>query len=223
MGFQVLETAQPQWQEIKSAATRRSLVQAAVEVISEIGYASATTSLIAQRAGVSRGAFQHHFKSKNEIIVEILNEMREQVNLGFDFEALVDRPFAERVDSILEHYYHVYGSRLHAASIQIWLGAWSDDELKHDIKSGLNMMENQIVRVWRETFPELKVDDDRLMAIRNVIIGTIRGSTMHEMWSNRKVEWKNDLAVLREIMVLLLTSHDLADQRVGVSDATSGR
>jgi hypothetical protein len=38
------------------------------------------------------------------------------------------------------------------------------------------------------------------MAVRRVIIGTIRGSTIHQIWSNEKDSSANDLAVLKAFL-----------------------
>jgi hypothetical protein len=57
-----------------------------------------------------------------------------------------------------------------------------------------------LIEAWRATFPETDLDDRNLMAVRRVIIGTIRGSTIHEMWSNEKDSSANDLAVLKAFL-----------------------
>ena len=57
----------------KAAATRESLLNAALEVMSKKGYAEATVDEIAQEAGVSKGLAYYHFRSKGEIATEILN------------------------------------------------------------------------------------------------------------------------------------------------------
>jgi AcrR family transcriptional regulator len=192
--------AGPRSQFQKSEETRQALVRAAVEMIAEVGYAATTTTLISQRAGVSRGALQHHFRSKNDIMLAILNEMSQQVNVGLDAGPLVALPLDERIDRLLNHYYAAYGTRLHFAALQIWLNALRDPELRRSVHYGLTMVDRAVLEAWRATFPETDLDDRNLMAVRRVIIGTIRGSTIHEMWSNEKDSSANDLAVLKAFL-----------------------
>jgi hypothetical protein len=45
----------------RSRATRRRLFEAAIDCLASIGWARTTVALVAERAGVSRGAAQHHF------------------------------------------------------------------------------------------------------------------------------------------------------------------
>ena len=56
------------WQAQKSAMTRDTILDAALECFIDIGYANTTTAKIADRAKVSRGAMLHHFPSKTELI-----------------------------------------------------------------------------------------------------------------------------------------------------------
>jgi AcrR family transcriptional regulator len=184
----------------KSEITRQALIRAAVETIAEVGYAAATTTLISERAGVSRGAFQHHFRSKNDIMLAILNEMSRQVNIGIEAGPLAALPLDARIDALLDHYYRAYGTRLHFAAIQIWLNALRDPELRRSVHYGLTLVDRAVLDAWRATFPETDLDDRNLMAVRRVIISTIRGSTIHDMWSNEKDSSAQDLSVLRAFL-----------------------
>lgn len=55
------------WQAEKSQLTRNQILDATMRCLAEIGYAQTTTEKIAKRAGVSRGAMTHHFKSRDEV------------------------------------------------------------------------------------------------------------------------------------------------------------
>ncbi len=60
---------------------RKSIMDTALEVLAEYGYANASISVIAKRAGVSKGLMYNYFKSKEEllstIVLDGLNEMFE--------------------------------------------------------------------------------------------------------------------------------------------------
>lgn len=55
------------WQAEKSQATRNQILEATLHCLVELGYTQTTTEKIAQRAGVSRGAMTHHFKSRADV------------------------------------------------------------------------------------------------------------------------------------------------------------
>jgi len=59
-------------QEERTRAMRARLLEATVELLVEKGYAGTSTTLVSERAGVSRGAQLHHFPSKQDLVVSYL-------------------------------------------------------------------------------------------------------------------------------------------------------
>lgn len=58
----------------RSEATRSHLLQAALELFAQSGYDATGVIQICQRAGVSKGAFYHHFPSKQAIFIQLLED-----------------------------------------------------------------------------------------------------------------------------------------------------
>src|SRR5438477_11049070 len=56
-------------QEERSTETRRLLLEATADCLYRLGYSGTTTTEIAERAGVSRGAQLHHFPRKEELVI----------------------------------------------------------------------------------------------------------------------------------------------------------
>lgn len=56
-------------------ARRTQIVQAAIDVIAELGYAHATLEQIARRAGISRGLISYHFAGRDELIGQLVAEV----------------------------------------------------------------------------------------------------------------------------------------------------
>ncbi|RLD30633.1 MAG: TetR/AcrR family transcriptional regulator [Bacteroidetes bacterium] len=67
---------------------RKSIMDTALEVFSENGYANASISMIAKKAGISKGLMYNYFKSKEEllstIVLDGLNEMFELLDPNKD-------------------------------------------------------------------------------------------------------------------------------------------
>src|SRR5258708_2172997 len=59
----------------RSRATRQRLLEATIDCLAEKGWAAATVAVVAQRAGVSRGAAQHHFPTREDLITAALDYM----------------------------------------------------------------------------------------------------------------------------------------------------
>ncbi len=87
----------------RSAQMRRRLCEAALDVLCEVGYEALSTTMIAARAGVSRGAQTHHFATKADMIVgafEYLLQTWEGARAAA-FAARVDRERGERLRQVL--------------------------------------------------------------------------------------------------------------------------
>jgi len=82
-------------QDERSAETRRRLLDATVACLFERGYAGTTTTEIANRAGVSRGAQLHHFPRKDELVVSALEHVFE-LRLNEMSAAVAERPSGSR-------------------------------------------------------------------------------------------------------------------------------
>ncbi|MFA5516492.1 MAG: TetR/AcrR family transcriptional regulator [Desulfuromonadales bacterium] len=59
---------------------RSALLQAALELFAEKGFNGSSTALIAKRAGVASGTLFLYFKNKEELIRELFNEVRAQID-----------------------------------------------------------------------------------------------------------------------------------------------
>src|SRR5436190_3430995 len=65
-------------QEERSASMRIRLLDATVACLFERGYAGTTTTLIARRARVSRGAQLHHFRTKETLVTTAMRHLFDQ-------------------------------------------------------------------------------------------------------------------------------------------------
>jgi AcrR family transcriptional regulator len=76
------------------------ILEAAIEIFSEKGYAATSTSEIAQRAGVAEGTIFRHYKTKKDLLLTIVGPIMAKLVAPFfmrDFTKLLDKPY-ERVE-----------------------------------------------------------------------------------------------------------------------------
>jgi len=76
-------TKKRQTQAERTAATRKRLLDATVACLDEHGYAGTSTTLVSERAGVSRGAQLHHFPTKADLVVATIEHVFERHHAGF--------------------------------------------------------------------------------------------------------------------------------------------
>ena len=61
------------WQQRKSIQTRIVILEAAIDCLQTHGYGRTTTQLIAEMAGISRGAMLHHYATKQDLMASVID------------------------------------------------------------------------------------------------------------------------------------------------------
>lgn len=64
--------------QARAEATRRRIIESAVDLFDELGYGETGLADVLQRAGVSKGAFYYHFDSKEALAAAIIDQYRHQ-------------------------------------------------------------------------------------------------------------------------------------------------
>jgi AcrR family transcriptional regulator len=191
-------------QEERSTATRDALIRAAIDLVAERGYAAATTNLVADRAGVSRGALQHHFKSRDELIVAVMEQLRREVSFRVDPAPLIDRALEDRIDAIVEHYRAMCLSREYRAALNLWTGIDQDSALFGELRKQTRGGQEGTAEDWQAIFQDLEIDPMALRSIRRIVMGSIRGYEQRERVDTAG-DWIRDSKVLKEMFLCQLT------------------
>jgi AcrR family transcriptional regulator len=94
----------------KRARTRERLMDAAVEVFSESGFAGASLELICERAGLTRGAFYYNFSSKEQLLLAV---MERELDSTLELLAGATTPNPEELGHVVQLVGSLYSSREH--------------------------------------------------------------------------------------------------------------
>lgn len=78
-----------------STSTREKILQAAFTVLSRQGYENTSIKDIAEAAGVAQGLIHYHYKSKQHLVVAVLEFVCQKVELGVEGEAGALAAFAQ--------------------------------------------------------------------------------------------------------------------------------
>ncbi|WP_344824166.1 TetR/AcrR family transcriptional regulator [Actinocorallia longicatena] len=119
-------------QQDRSRATRQRLLEAAIDCLATAGWAGTTVAVVAERAGVSRGAAQHHFRTREELVTAA-------VEYGTDTRVAHARDLLTLADGragtldILRLLADLYTSPLFRAALQLWVAASSDPALRDQV------------------------------------------------------------------------------------------
>jgi len=92
----------PRTQAQRRAASRRRLLDAAVQCLAELGYQGTTFPEVVRRAGLSNGALWRHFRSKTELMVAAGMHCEEKLLAAVDEVDLEGLARDQRLDRALD-------------------------------------------------------------------------------------------------------------------------
>ncbi len=123
-------TAPARRQEERSRSTRLRVLEATVECLVELGWSGTTTTVVAERAGVSRGAQLHHYRTKSALVVAAVEHLAERRAAELRAEAAALPPGGDRVARTVDLLASLVTGPLFAAAIEVWVAARSDPALR---------------------------------------------------------------------------------------------
>ena len=200
-------------QDERSAETRESLLHAAIQAIARHGYPAATTTVIAEIAKVSRGALQYHFKSKDDLIVAMMEAIAVELNLRFDVSALASRSVKIRIETMIEHYWEIFQGPMFRAGLSVWLIVGDDPALAARIEASLKPLRGDIPHVWHDLFSDVDLPEGELASLLRVVQGAVRGAAVAQMAGRSTVNLQEDRRQLARIATLALTVRSKASER----------
>ena len=120
-------------QQDRSRATRKRLLEAAIECLAELGWSGSTVAVVAERAGVSRGAAQHHFPTREDLMTSAVEYVAEErlARLRSHAAGLPTGP--GRTQAVIDMVEHMYTGELFRAAIHLWVAASSDARLRERV------------------------------------------------------------------------------------------
>ena len=163
----------------KACATRRQLLDAALEVIGEKGYSAATVDEIVEVAGVSKGVAYYHFKSKAAMAESILEDGIGRIVAGFECIAAEAPTAADALTGMIELFASgIFENKAFGRFFvsELWREGrvWSDAMRGYERRL-LDVLEGQIARGQREGCirPEIDPAFEAVALVGMVLTGAL--------------------------------------------------
>ncbi|MCB0973346.1 MAG: TetR/AcrR family transcriptional regulator [Actinobacteria bacterium] len=164
-------------QEVRTAQTQQALCQATIECLVEYGYAGTTTRMVADRAGVSRGAQTHHYPTKHELVVAAIEQLfadQAQVFINaFEMVPQEERTFRRAIDEL----WNIVSGPAYAATLEVIVAGRTDDELRavvHGVAVGL---ERTVLDLFMWFAPEID-DPEVARRVADVALTLVQGAAV---------------------------------------------
>ncbi|MET7513303.1 TetR/AcrR family transcriptional regulator [Streptomyces sp. NPDC005480] len=147
----------------RSRATRRRLLEAAVSCLAERGWSGSTVSVVAERAGVSRGAAQHHFPTREDLFTAAVEYVAEERSTAL--RALRPRGRTEVVAALVD----LYTGPLFRAALHLWVAASNEPQLGGRVTE----LEARVGRETHRIAVELLAADESRPGVRETVQGLL--------------------------------------------------
>ena len=157
-------------QEERSRLMRARLLEATVECLVERGFAGTSTTLVSERAGVSRGAQLHHFPTKNALVVAAVEHLTEKraEELATAAAKLPDGG-PRRTRAVLEMLADHFTGAVFGAALELWVAARTDATLLEAVAP----LEQRVGRETHRLTVELLGIDEGVPGNRELVQATL--------------------------------------------------
>jgi AcrR family transcriptional regulator len=113
----------------RSEETRAKILESAIKLFSARGFNAASVDDICRDAGISKGAFYHHFESKQALFLALLDGWLKTIDNAI--EASKDKPVPEIFMQITEAFPYIFATANEGLPmfLEFWLQASRDDNI----------------------------------------------------------------------------------------------
>lgn len=137
-------------QEERSATSRARLIDSAIRHMRERGIAATSMTEIAAEANLTRGAIQHHFSSRKELILAAVRELDDRLSQKFDGFTVPDG--VQGIDRVAALYDHVVALTASADAVAVYdllSASRGDPVLKHKTVELQRPLTEKFRQFWR--------------------------------------------------------------------------
>ena len=192
------------WQAEKSSMTRSAILEATIQCLLELGYANTTTALIANYAGVSRGAMMHHFPSRISVmraVIDYLHVLRLQEYR--DLMSDIDDPQSKLTDKAIRESVEAAWRYVNLPSFlayqEMLAASRTDGELRQIIEPVEKDFEKQFLNTVKAVFPHWQ-NLARLEGAHDMVQFLMKGMALSHMSVRKNARAKRVMTYLTAIL-----------------------
>ena len=202
---QEISGADRKHQTKKSLATRKAILEAAIQCFLELGYHRTTTTEIAKRADVTRGAVQYYFPTTPDVLRASIDYMIDQWLFTYA-DALKKMPKgSNRLSGGVDIYWELLQHPLFIAWQELNAAARTDPELNVLVKEAAKRYDQRRLEIGREIYTELAhVPDDVFDVARDLLRVTLEGLAVSQFGPEEAARKQAVIDMLKQMMDQLL-------------------
>jgi len=126
----------------KSQRTRARILDAAMRLFAEIGYYAATNAVIAEAAGLTRGAMLYHFATREELVEAVVAHLERLRASLFEQAAAATPPGVDASEHAIDVYWSLLGEPAFVAFAELEAAARTDVSVRERLVGAQRAFDN---------------------------------------------------------------------------------
>jgi AcrR family transcriptional regulator len=143
-------------------------LESAITCLADLGWSASTVAVVAEHAGVSRGATQHHFPTREALFTAALEHVTRERGEQMRRELAEQRTEID-THAIVDLVFDLFTGTFFRAALMLWVAAASEPQLREQIVP----LEARIGREVHRTVVELLGVDEQVAGVRETVQATL--------------------------------------------------
>ena len=187
----------------RSKETRSHILETATHLFSKTGYDATGVAEICQAAGVSKGAFYHHFPTKQAVFMQLLNTYLNGIETGFNLL----RQEKQDVPQVIIQMAASAGSLFQSADIHIpiflefWTQANHDPSIWEAAIAPYRRYQSYFAEMVQEGIDQGSLEPVDAQLAARVLVSLALGMLMQSLFDPQVTDWQVEA---RQSMELLM-------------------
>lgn len=196
--------AKRETQEQRRRQTREAVLNAAAQVLTEAGYSRFSATRVAHHAGVSRGALERYFPTKNDLLVAVTQHVLERAVDEAKLLAARGPRQSDPINRFLLDSEHFFFSPVYRSMIELAIAASSDEELAGPHNFIISRGRRELNTIWRETLVDAGFPRKNAELFVELTHYFLRGLFLVSTWLPYKPNRRALLATWSELAPIIL-------------------
>ncbi|MGL4635273.1 MAG: TetR/AcrR family transcriptional regulator [Beijerinckiaceae bacterium] len=185
---------------MRTESMKERLLEATLKVLESKGYLRANIADIAASAGVTRGAVNHHFRDKDDLVSSasrlMLNTAAKEIS------KLAEEVSGGRMslDDFLDVLWKMYRGRLFMVTLEFMTEARHNEPLRTELREHVRHFHDALDAIWVRFFENSGVDHEQAKIALNTTLCLLRGMGLQSVLRSDKsyfdgllTSWKGQL------------------------------
>jgi len=193
-------------QDERTAQTRVRVLDAALACLVDLGYAGTTTTAVAERARVSRGAQLHHFRTRAALVAAAVQHLYAGLTADYEKAFANLSPGADRVSAAIDLLWETFQDPRLAAVLELFVAGRTDRELREQLAPVAFRHRERVTELARAYFPAAREMERKFEGLLALVLYALQGMAVEQLVERDEAGARRALLQLKEIAKAELAS-----------------